>query len=124
MQSLAVTLALATRIWCHPLSHSIRSDWPTNVVMLAGPQNFGMFVPVDGQVHDLSSIQCLDLPSYAIGACSDISVDQIGLSQGVGPCTFYGSNGLTITILGNTGAGYQTIAPPQTMQQVVCIGST
>lgn len=103
-----------------PLTAAAFTDWPTNVIMLGGAQEFGMWIPHDGNWYDLSSIQCLDLPAYALGACDSPTIDNIGVAAGYGPCSFVGSNGFRITIPGVAGDGYYTVGPPQTIQLAAC----
>ena len=103
-----------------PISNEAFSDWPTNVVMVGGSQTYGMWVPMDGTWYDLGSIQCLGLPAYAIGPCNSITIDQIGVVAGDGPCSFIGVSGYTVTMPGDAGDGYQTVGPPQEILSAKC----
>ncbi|KAK5050024.1 hypothetical protein LTR84_004144 [Exophiala bonariae] len=96
------------------------SDWPTNVIMLGGSQSYGLYIPVDGTWYDFENIQCLGLPAYAIGDCNDITVDNIGVVAGNGPCSFVGNAGWAGTLQGNAGEGYYTVGPPQTIIRGKC----
>lgn len=96
------------------------TDWPTNVVMLGGSQSYGLWIPVDGTWYDFENIECLGLPAYAIGDCNDITVDNIGVVAGNGPCSFVGNAGWAGTIQGNAGEGYYTVGPPQTIIRGKC----
>lgn len=76
-----------------------RSDeWPANVRFVAGTQNVLFYLPQDKQVHDLSSIECLALPSNAIGDCNDISVSYIQVVPGFGPCHFVGIDSASVYV--------------------------
>lgn len=104
-----------------PLSNAAFSDeWPTDVVFAGGSQIYGMNVPKDGSWYDLGTIQCLGLPAYAIGDCNDMTVDNIGVVAGDGPCSFIGAAGFTITIQGAAGDGYYTVGPPQNILWAKC----
>jgi len=103
-----------------PLTNTAFTDWATNVIMVGGPQTYGMWVPDDGQYHDLSTIDCLDTPANAVGACDSPTIDQIGVVAGYGPCTFIGVDGWTDTIAGEAGEGYYTVSPPQSIAQASC----
>lgn len=95
-------------------------DWPTNVVFTGGSQSYGLWVPPDGKWYDFENIQCLGTPAYAIGDCNDITIDQIGVVAGNGPCTFATSTGSYITVAGNPGDGFTTVGPPQRMLGAAC----
>ena len=97
-----------------------REDWPTNVVLSAGSETLAMFVPVDDQIHDLESIQCLEEPSHAIGSCNSVSVYQIAVAAGTGSCKFYLSDGSIMTVVGIAGQGFLPVAPPQVVEQAAC----
>ncbi|EXJ78053.1 hypothetical protein A1O3_09214 [Capronia epimyces CBS 606.96] len=99
---------------------SSSGDWPTNVVMVGGSQTYGLWVPADGTTYDLENIECLGIPAYAIGDCSDITIDQIGVVAGYGPCNFTGSASYTQVIEGAAGDGYQTVGPPQNILTAAC----
>lgn len=104
-----------------PVSADAFADnWPTNVVMLGGSETYGMWVPQDGQWHDVGSINCLDDPAYNVVDCGTVTIDNIGVVNGYGPCTFVGSNGWSASLSGNSSAGYQTVGPPQTISMVWC----
>ena len=103
-----------------PITAAAFSDWPTNVVMLGGSQQFGMWVPPDGTWYNLCKIQCLDLPAYATGPCCSPTIDNIGVAAGNGPCSFVGWNGFSATISGASGSGYYTVGPPQTLVSAAC----
>src|ERR1700742_970042 len=89
------------------------SDWPTNVVMVGGSQTYGMWVPEDGAWYDLGNIECLGLPANEISEWNDVTINQIGVVAGYGPCSFVGYSGYSATIPGNPGDGYYTVGPPQ-----------
>jgi len=104
-----------------PLTNeAFSSDWPTNVVMVGGSQTYGMWVPTDGAWYDLGNIECLGLPAYAIGDCNDVTINQIGVVAGNGPCRFVGNAGYSATIPGNAGDGYYTVGPPQNIMSAAC----
>lgn len=104
-----------------PLSNAaFADDWPTNVVMVGGSQNYGLWVPVDGTWYDFENIQCLGLPAYALGDCNDITIDNIGVVAGNGPCSFVGSAGWAGTLQGTAGEGFYTVGPPQTIIRGKC----
>ncbi|OCT54158.1 hypothetical protein CLCR_00213 [Cladophialophora carrionii] len=94
--------------------------WPTNVVFVGGSQSYGMWVPTDGSWYDLGNIECLGLPANAIGDCNDVTINQIGVVAGYGPCRFVGSAGYSTTIPGNPGDGYYTVGPPQNILSAAC----
>ncbi len=94
-------------------------DWPTNIEFMATTQLLGLFVQPDGVVHDLSDVTCRLLPSETEGPCNGISVSQIGVVTGYGPCTFYGSDGAIIDVPGK-GGGWISVTPPQNIMQAVC----
>lgn len=94
--------------------------WPTNVVMVGGSQTYGMWVPTDGAWYDLGNIECLGLPANAIGDCNDVSVNEIGVVAGYGPCRFVGNAGYSATIPGKPGDGYYTVGPPQNIMSAAC----
>lgn len=94
--------------------------WATDVVMVGGSQTYSMWVPTDGTWYDLGNIECLGLPADAIGDCNDITIDQIGVVAGYGPCKFVGNNGYSATIPGNPGDGYYTVGPPQNIMSAAC----
>ena len=96
-----------------------RADWQTNTVMLGGSQSYGFYLPDDGNWHDLSEFQCLDLPAYAIGPCDSPTIDQIGLLAGQS-CTFIGTDGWTATLSGAVGEGFSTVGPPQRVVMGKC----
>lgn len=96
------------------------SDWPTNVVMVGGSQTYGMWVPTDGAWYDLGNIECLGLPANAIGDCNDVTINQIGVVAGYGPCSFVGNAGYSATLPGNPGDGYYTVGPPQNIMSAAC----
>jgi hypothetical protein len=95
-------------------------DWPTNVVFIGGSQSYGMWVPTDGAWYDLGNIECLGLPANAIGDCNDVTINQIGVVAGYGPCRFVGNAGYSATIPGNPGDGYYTVGPPQNILSAAC----
>ena len=95
-------------------------DWPSNVIMVGGAEQYGLWVPQDGDYHDLSNILCLDMPAYSIVTCSTVTIDNIGVVEGYGPCTFYGSSGWSQTVSGADGSGYMTVGPPQTISWATC----
>eukprot|EP01099_Mayorella_cantabrigiensis_P006674 TRINITY_DN5651_c0_g1_i1.p1 TRINITY_DN5651_c0_g1~~TRINITY_DN5651_c0_g1_i1.p1 ORF type:complete len:146 (-),score=15.90 TRINITY_DN5651_c0_g1_i1:464-901(-) len=95
-------------------------DWPTNVVFTGGSQSYGLWVPPDGTWYDFENIQCLGTPAYAIGDCNDITIDQIGVVPGNGPCTFTTSAGSNIVVAGKAGDGFTTVGPPQRILGAVC----
>lgn len=68
--------------------------------MLGGSQSYGLWIPVDGTWYDFENIECLGLPAYALGDCNDITVDQIGVVAGNGPCSFVGNAGWAGTLQG------------------------
>ncbi|KAH0848411.1 hypothetical protein AYO21_05106 [Fonsecaea monophora] len=104
-----------------PLSNAAFSeDWPTNVVMVGGSQTYGFWVPTDGTWYELGNIECLGLPAYAIGDCNDVTIDQIGVVAGYGPCSFVGNNGYSSTLDGDAGDGYYTVGPPQNIMAAAC----
>ncbi|KAK4938162.1 hypothetical protein LTR10_021321 [Elasticomyces elasticus] len=106
-----------------PLSDAVfdaTSDWPTNVVMTGGSQTYGMWVPIDGTWYDLGSITCLGLPAYAEGPCDGMTIDQIGVVSGDGPCDFIGDDGYSVSIPGVAGGGYYTVGPPQNIMSAKC----
>jgi len=104
-----------------PLTADAYSEsWATNVVMLGGSQTYGMWVPPDGTWYDLGNIECLGLPADAIGDCNDITIDEIGVVAGYGPCQFVGNNGYSATIPGLAGDGYFTVGPPQNIMSATC----
>ena len=84
-------------------------DWPTNVVLYAGPQNLGLCLPLDGVWYDLGTRECYDLPAQAFGMCGDLVADGIAVADGNGPCSFVGEDGFFVTI----DSGFQVIGPPQ-----------
>ncbi|EXJ57202.1 hypothetical protein A1O7_07549 [Cladophialophora yegresii CBS 114405] len=94
--------------------------WPTNVVFVGGSQSYGLWIPTDGSWYDLGSIECLGLPANAIGDCNDVTINQIGVVAGYGPCTFVGNAGYSATIPGNPGDGYYTVGPPQNILSATC----
>jgi hypothetical protein len=96
------------------------TDWPTNVVMVGASQTYGMWVPMDGTTYDLGQITCLGLPAYAEGPCNGVTIDQIGVVAGDGPCTFKGNDGYIETVPGVAGDGYYTVAPPQNIMFATC----
>ncbi|KAK5195485.1 hypothetical protein LTR99_002007 [Exophiala xenobiotica] len=81
------------------------TDWPTNVVMVGASQTYGMWVPMD---------------AYAEGPCNGVTIDQIGVVAGDGPCTFKGNDGYVETVPGVAGDGYYTVAPPQNIMFATC----
>ncbi|KIW65799.1 hypothetical protein PV04_08022 [Phialophora macrospora] len=95
-------------------------DWPTNVVFVGGSQSYGMWVPTDGAWYDLGNIECLGLPANAIGDCNDVTINQIGVVAGYGPCRFVGNAGYSATIPGDPGDGYYTVGPPQNILSAAC----
>ncbi len=104
-----------------PLSNAdFSSDWPTNVVMVGGSQTYGLWVPEDGTWYDLGTIQCLGVPADDEGPCNGITIDQIGVVAGDGPCSFIGSDGFVQTIEGGSDEGYYTVGPPQTIASAKC----
>ena len=88
--------------------------------MLGGAQQFGMWVPPDGTWYDLCNIECLDLPAYATGPCCSPTIDNIGVAAGNGPCSFVGSDGFSAVVSGNSGTGYYTVGPPQSLVSAAC----
>jgi len=96
------------------------TDWPTNVVMVGGFQTYGMWVPTDGAWYDLGNIECLGVPADAIGDCNDITINEIGVVAGYGPCSFVGNAGYSSTLPGNPGDGYYTVGPPQNIMSAAC----
>lgn len=96
------------------------TDWPTNVVMVGGSQTYGMWVPTDGAWYDLGNIECLGLPANALGDCNDITINEIGVVAGYGPCNFVGFAGYSATIPGNPDDGYYTVGPPQNIMSAAC----
>ena len=94
--------------------------WPTNVIFLGGSQSYGLWVPTDGTWYDLSNIECLGMPANAIGDCNDMTVNDIGVIAGNGPCRFVGMLGYSATIPGNAGDGYYTVGPPQNIMSAAC----
>jgi hypothetical protein len=103
-----------------PISASAMDAWPTNVIMLGGSETYGMWVPQDGEWHDVGDIMCLDVPAYNIVNCGSVTIDNVGVVEGYGPCTFIGSTGWSASVSGASGAGYKTVGPPQTISQVWC----
>lgn len=104
-----------------PVSNeAFSTDWATNVVMVGGSQTYGMYVPEDGVWHDLGAIECLGIPANAIGPCNGITIDQIGVVAGYGPCSFVGNNGYSATLDGAAGEGYYTVGPPQNILSARC----
>ncbi|ETN37179.1 uncharacterized protein HMPREF1541_08169 [Cyphellophora europaea CBS 101466] len=99
---------------------AFQDDWPTNVVMVGGAETYGMWVPQDGDWHDTSDFSCLDVPAYNIVNCAAVTIDNIGVVSGYGPCTLKGSTGWQATLSGASGSGYTTVGPPQTIVQVQC----
>jgi hypothetical protein len=87
---------------------------------MGGSQSYGLWVPTDGSWYDLGNIECLGEPANAIGDCNDITVDQIGVVAGNGPCKFVGIAGYSATIPGNPGDGYYTVGPPQNIMSAAC----
>jgi hypothetical protein len=79
------------------ISPSIRTDWPTNIFMTGAAEYFGMYLPLDNEGHDLSTIQCLTDPGYALGLCSSPTINQIGNGSGQS-CTFIGIDGWMATV--------------------------
>jgi len=96
------------------------ADWPTNVVFVGGSQTYGLWVPDDGAWYDLGNIECLGLPANAIGDCNSVTINQIGVVAGYGPCSFVGNAGYSATIAGNPGDGYYTVGPPQNIMSAAC----
>ena len=94
-------------------------DWPTNIIFTAGPEAAGFMLPRDGQIHSLEYFQCLAIPSYSIGDCSDLSVSQVGVAAGTAPCTFYGVDGFTVVVT-DKDRGFITVAPPQNILYASC----
>ncbi len=88
--------------------------------MLGGSQSFGGYIPPDGTWYQLSTIDCLDLPAYAVGPCDSATIDQIGVAAGDGPCSFVGINGWSSTMSGAAGEGYMTVGPPQRIVLMKC----
>ncbi|RMZ83520.1 hypothetical protein DV737_g1614, partial [Chaetothyriales sp. CBS 132003] len=86
-----------------PISASSFTDWPTNIVMLGGTQQFGLWIQPDSGWLDLCDITCLDVPAYALGACCSPTIDAIGLAAGTGACQFVGISGWTATITDDVG---------------------
>jgi len=95
-------------------------SWPTNVVFVGGSQSYGAWVPTDGSWYDLGNIECLGEPANAIGDCNDMTVNQIGVIAGYGPCSFVGYAGYSATLPGNPGDGYYTVGPPQNIMSAAC----
>ncbi|KAJ9615049.1 hypothetical protein H2200_001123 [Cladophialophora chaetospira] len=94
--------------------------WATNVVFVGGSQTYGGWVPPDCSWYDLGNIECLGLPANAIGDCNDMTVNQIGVIAGYGPCSFVGNAGYSATLAGKAGDGYQTVGPPQNIMSATC----
>jgi len=104
-----------------PLTNDAFSEnWPTNVVMVGGSQTYGMWVPTDGTWYDLGNIECLGLPAGAIGDCNGVTIDEIGVVAGYGPCSFVGNAGYSATLPGKPGDGYYTVGPPQNIMSAAC----
>jgi hypothetical protein len=87
------------------------TDWPTNVVFVGGSQTYGLWVPKDGSWYDLGNIECLGLPANAIGDCNDMTVNQIGVVAGSGPCQFVGVSASWVSQ--PTGGFLSHLAPPR-----------
>jgi len=96
------------------------TSWPTNVVFIGGSQTYGAWVPTDGTWYNLGNIECLGLPANAIGDCNDMTVNQIGVIAGYGPCSFIGYAGYSATLAGAAGDGYSTVGPPQNIMSAKC----
>jgi len=104
-----------------PLSNDdFSTDWPTNVVMVGGDQTYGLWVPEDGNWYDMSTLTCLGVPADVEGPCNSITIDQIGVVAGYGPCSFAGADGYASTLDGDSGDGYYTVGPPQTISLAMC----
>lgn len=88
--------------------------------MTGGSQTYGLWVPMDGTWYDLGSITCLGLPAYAEGPCDGVTIDQIGVVAGDGPCSFLGNDGYSATLPGDAGDGYFTVGPPQNIMSAKC----
>lgn len=99
------------------------SDWPTNVLMVGGAETYGMWIPQDGNWHDTSDYSCLDIPAYNVVNCAGVTIDNIGVVSGYGPCTLVGVSGWSATISGASGSGYTTVGPPQLIVSAQCAAS-
>lgn len=104
-----------------PKNLTQRADWPTNVAFMGGSESYGFFLPPDGNWRVLSSVQCLAIPSYALGPCDSPSIDQIGVQHGE-PCSFVGIDGWNATLSGTAGEGWTTVGPPQRIVWGKCGG--
>lgn len=103
-----------------PVTNAINPDWPTNVLMLGGAETYGMWVPQDGQWYDVSTINCLDMPAWNYVNCAGVTIGQIGVVSGYGPCTFIGISGWSASVSGDPGSGYTTVGPPQNIVWAWC----
>lgn len=100
------------------------SDWPTNVLMVGGAETYGMWVPQDGAWHDTSDFSCLDIPAYNVVNCAGVTIDNIGVVSGYGPCTLVGVSGWSATVSGASGSGYTTVGPPQLIVSAQCAAAS
>ncbi|RMD41591.1 hypothetical protein DV735_g3533, partial [Chaetothyriales sp. CBS 134920] len=95
------------------------TDWPTNIVMLGGAQQFGTWIEPNSGWDNMCNVTCLDLPAYALGACCSPTIHAIGVAAGTGTCDFVGISGWTATISDDVG-NYTPVGPPQTIVSVKC----
>lgn len=99
-------------------AEAFSDDWPTNIVMVGGAETYGMWIPQDGQWHETYLYSCLDIPAYNIVNCAGVTIDNIGVASGYGPCTLTGISGWSGTLSG--GDGYATVGPPQLIVAAYC----